>query len=932
VLESWHKTQQGEVENHFQTLVQKVEEVKVGVLAQLAKQADVLRSRRLDRAQQLATSSYQLQPELDALQEAMAGSPATRDQFSVSSCRARLSKKLAPIPPPQPLRPTFHPSQALFRLRPSDFGFLQMAEFMPADFSLVLSSPSLTVGSKAICTVLTSCYFTDAIQANIKFSIKCHQFKEAVLFCREDCRVSPDLKTFQLAFPLQQPGTYTLTVLLYEQHIQASPLSITVALPGTQGPLSPFSPAWNNVQKQLEQFHIPSPLLSNPGPHLPVRTPTLPNSYLPATVNSLPPLSTGLHSQQQQRLTMASKEFCPPVCSTSNLDKALEAFFPEGVPAQAPQAPSVKEKDDLEMCGADGQSEKMEQLLRGEGDGGEASRPTSRPVSPTKSPSLEGGDDAVVNDPTEVAVHDMTRRVLEVSIDDELEEEKVGNQTKVVDPDMALERCFRKEERISSRDCQKARRPVLSSQDVRVQPLFTEQSSAAARGGGQIGKHHQKAPDGQAQPGRIQFGGGRLADQQQSSKHRAAEELDFRQLREELEADIEKFSKASRPEAANNAPAGMVVKGISRCSDPPQMEGRQFAKGPRPTEGQEEQHAPNVRGGYAEAEARHHKFPPASSVRPSPPLPTVDLPVMLSSRPAGRTAISMVTMCLRAPNLRQHLPESIHGPIGICLLQDKCVVVSSTFEDQVKMFTGCGQFLRMVEAEPGRGFKHPSDMVALRGGGFAVRDQLTVRCYDRVGRFQRRLDPTFLDRFYGLAEDNEGRLVTINENKGGRVREENEGTRAGESDLLFFNLSTGSLVKRVELADVIADKEKSKCRFLTRGRNGSLVITDLGMDRVYILDLVTKGVNMFGHTGSGPGCFRDPAGLAVDSVGNMLVADSRNHRLCLHDPNGRFLTEVKLEPPPKRPSGLLLDQENGDIYLLNLQGEAAVTRYSLQIE
>ena len=31
----------------------------------------MLRSRRLDRAQQLATSSYQLQPELDALQEAM---------------------------------------------------------------------------------------------------------------------------------------------------------------------------------------------------------------------------------------------------------------------------------------------------------------------------------------------------------------------------------------------------------------------------------------------------------------------------------------------------------------------------------------------------------------------------------------------------------------------------------------------------------------------------------------------------------------------------------------------------------------------------------------------------------------------------------------------------------------------------------------------
>ena len=28
-----------------------------------------------------------------------------------------------------------------------------------------------------------------------------------------------------------------------------------------------------------------------------------------------------------------------------------------------------------------------------------------------------------------------------------------------------------------------------------------------------------------------------------------------------------------------------------------------------------------------------------------------------------------------------------------------------------------------------------------------------------------------------MAEDNEGRLVTINENKGGRVREKNDGTR-----------------------------------------------------------------------------------------------------------------------------------------------------------
>ena len=281
------------------------------------------------------------------------------------------------------------------------------------------------------------------------------------------------------------------------------------------------------------------------------------------------------------------------------------------------EAECVKRKDDIDLFGAGGQPEKMGQLFRGEGDGGEASRPTSRPASPSKSPSLEGGEDAVVND----EVQDLTRRVVEVSIDGEAEEED-GDQTKAIDPDMVLERLVRKEEKVSPRGWPNAR-TVPSRQDVRVDSHFTKQSSAA--GGEQMGKQHQKAPGVQAQPGRIRFGGERLADENQSAHYRASEELDFRQLREDLEADMKKFNKASKPEAA----ATVVVKGISRCPEPPQMGGRQFAKGPRPTE---DEHASNARGGFVEAEARLPRFPPAASVRPSPPLPTVDLPVMLSSR------------------------------------------------------------------------------------------------------------------------------------------------------------------------------------------------------------------------------------------------------------------------------------------------------------
>ena len=84
----------------------------------------------------------------------------------------------------------------------------------------------------------------------------------------------------------------------------------------------------------------------------------------------------------------------------------------------------------------------------------------------------------------------------------------------------------------------------------------------------------------------------------------------------------------------------------------------------------------------------------------------------------------------------------------------------------------------------------------------------------------------------------------------------------GETNLLLFDVATGNL--RMEMADIIKDMQRSKCRFLTSWQ-GKLLITDLGMDCVYTLDLDTNGVAVCGKTGSG--C-NDPAGLVVDSKGN----------------------------------------------------------------
>ena len=52
---------------------------------------------------------------------------------------------------------------------------------------------------------------------------------------------------------------------------------------------------------------------------------------------------------------------------------------------------------------------------------------------------------------------------------------------------------------------------------------------------------------------------------------------------------------------------------------------------------------------------------------------------------------------------------------------------------------------------------------------------------------------------------------------------------------MFLDPDTGKVVKKVEMQDIIRDKSKSMCRFLTYYQE-KLYITDLGLDCVYVLD------------------------------------------------------------------------------------------------
>ena len=85
-----------------------------------------------------------------------------------------------------------------------------------------------------------------------------------------------------------------------------------------------------------------------------------------------------------------------------------------------------------------------------------------------------------------------------------------------------------------------------------------------------------------------------------------------------------------------------------------------------------------------------------------------------------------------------------------------------------------------------------------------------------------------------------------------------------------------------------------------------------------------------GSSGSQPGQLSDPAGLGIDSAGNIIVADSKNHRICLFAKNGEFKCNLKLDPDIKRPSGVVVDNVKHELYVLLLQGRVALAKYKLK--
>jgi DNA-binding beta-propeller fold protein YncE len=90
--------------------------------------------------------------------------------------------------------------------------------------------------------------------------------------------------------------------------------------------------------------------------------------------------------------------------------------------------------------------------------------------------------------------------------------------------------------------------------------------------------------------------------------------------------------------------------------------------------------------------------------------------------------------------------------------------------------------------------------------------------------------------------------------------------------------------------------------------------------RISVFDKNGKFLRIIGKTGTGPGEFRTPHAIELDSMGRLIVADRHNHRVQILTKQGQFLRELD---EFGRVSGLAID-ENDVIYTADSESSEKV--------
>ena len=140
---------------------------------------------------------------------------------------------------------------------------------------------------------------------------------------------------------------------------------------------------------------------------------------------------------------------------------------------------------------------------------------------------------------------------------------------------------------------------------------------------------------------------------------------------------------------------------------------------------------------------------------------------------------------------------------------------------------------------------------------------------------------------YGLAQDQEDRLWFVETH-----RRKGQGRAGLVTWLMCYDINKEQLEMKVTLEEITGIHCGSKVRFMSYYKE-KLYITDLGLDKVYIWNIRDETMEVM----EDPGRVIEPSswsGTAVDDLGNLMIADYKNHRLCVYSERGSWVKNFEV--------------------------------------
>jgi len=240
--------------------------------------------------------------------------------------------------------------------------------------------------------------------------------------------------------------------------------------------------------------------------------------------------------------------------------------------------------------------------------------------------------------------------------------------------------------------------------------------------------------------------------------------------------------------------------------------------------------------------------------------------------------------CLESPCCVTYLP------------QRQSFLVTEPAHHRVGLYEGASfQFVCWLEypQQVGNGrncYNYPTSVLALDSGYVALVEKDHLHIFDGQVWYLQFIK----GEFHGLAEGPSGEIFTLGKNKTQDivikklVRENSQsepGIRRRAHFKIFGQIKLGVIQTFPDWALL------SKARFLTYSQE-RIFITDLGLHKLYTLNLGTGEQSVSGYMGSKLGQFMRPTGLVADDGGNLMVGDSENNRLVVVNKAGEVVKVV----------------------------------------